>query len=125
MLTTNESQALVALVDTRNVAYDGLTPELKTAIDALEHKKMVEVKDSLVNASSQGVTLVKIYKSGLDFSVMFRRLSFRTITKLMHSGFEKCFDDGIHLNVIFKNMPDEQLSLIEKEIEIAREAKTQ
>jgi hypothetical protein len=122
MLSTNESQALIALVDTRNVGYEQLNPELKNAIDALQQKKMVEIKDGLVNASAQGVTLVKIFKSGLDFSVLFKRLSFRTITKLMHTGFEKCLNDGIHLNVIFRNMSNEQVDLIEKEIELAREA---
>jgi hypothetical protein len=122
MLSTNESQALIALVDTRNVAYEQLNPELKSAIDALQHKKMVEIKDGIVNASAQGVTLVKIFKSGLDFSVLFRRLSFRTITKLMHTGFEKCLNDGIHLNVIFRNMSPEQVEQIEKEIDLSREA---
>ena len=122
MLSTNESQALVALVDTRNVAYEQLSPELKGAIDTLAVKKMVEVEEGMVNASAQGVTLVKIFKSGLDFSVLFKRLSFRTITKLMHTGFEKCLTDGIHLNVIFKNMPEEQLASIEAEIAIARGA---
>lgn len=122
MLTTNEGQALIALVDTRNVAYEQLNPELKGAIDSLVVKKMVEIEEGFVNASAQGVTLVKIFKSGLDFSVLFKRLSFRTITKLMHTGFEKCLTDGIHLNVIFKNMPEEQLALIEAEIAIARGA---
>jgi hypothetical protein len=124
MLTTAESQALIGIVDNRNVPYATLNDEWKVAIDALTLKHMVEVKDGLVNASAQGVTLVKIFKSGLDFSIMYKRLPFRIITKLLHLGFNKCFEDGIHLNVIFKNMPDEQLQIIEKEIEIARQAKT-
>jgi hypothetical protein len=123
MLTTNEAQALIALVDTRNVGYEQLAPELKSAIDSLQHKNMVEIEGGLVNASAQGVTNTKIYKSGLDFSVMFKRLSFRTITKLMHTGFEKCLNDGIHLNVIFKNMSPEQLDRIKQEIQIAEDSK--
>ena len=124
MLSTHESQALLALSDTRNVDYETLTPELKAAMDSLEIKKMVTKENGIINATAQGITLVKIFKSGLDFKVLFRRLSFRTITKLMHSGFDKCLSDGIHLNVIFRNMPSSKLEAIKQEIALAEEAKT-
>ena len=124
MLNTAESQALIGIVDNRNVPYETLNNDWKEAVDALKDKRMVEVKNGLVNASSDGVTLVKIFKSGLDFNTMLRRIPFRTFTKLLYLSFNKCAEDGVHLNVIFKNMPQSQLDMIKQEISLAEQAKT-
>lgn len=124
MLTSEQAQALLFVVDNRDIAHSSLNEETANLIDQLEARRMVKVTNGKVSAEPHALKLVEVYKSGLNFDTLYRRMSFKSTTKLMHKGFEKCFSEGVHLNVIFRNMSQEHLDILKQEIKIAEEARS-
>lgn len=80
-------------------------------------------EEGLLKPTTKAITNVKVFTSGLDFDLLLYRLNFKSITRLFYLTIQKAFKDGIHLNVVFKNMEQEELDRLQIELDIAKEKK--
>jgi hypothetical protein len=74
-------------------------------------------------ATKEGVSLVKIALSGLDFSELLKRQNNSAVVRLAHVLIQEMFKRNIHLNVVFKNLKEEDLEKVQAEINEARSKK--
>ena len=111
MLTTQELQALSTIHDQedRFIRRTELQETEVATIEGLIKKRLIEPSEdnSRLYLSKKGSTLIVSAKSQLNFSIMLDRMNNQEKTNLFFRLLDKCKEAKIHLNALFKNLPEQ------------------
>jgi hypothetical protein len=118
-LSTKEIILLAIVQDERNINENQLTSQQQEVAKALVEKQFLQEEEGTIRCSPVGENLIRIAKSGLNFNVLTSRMSNNALIKLADGLLKNGKERGIHWNVIFKQMSDEERQYLLDEMDIA------
>jgi len=128
-LEISQIQLLAAIVELGAIAVEKFESD-KMIEDAhqLVQKNMLVEHDGHLSATTRGSELIRVATSGMEFKSMIPQMKFITLTSLTHRLFEHFVSSGFHINVILKNLKEDEFEYFVRELEEAiekRKAKTE
>ena len=125
MITANQLQLLVTICDMSGAKESTLPdkPVFQESLKVLLHKKLLILENGIVNPTAKGKLCVEAARSEMNFTQILNKMNHRMLINLWHRLIEVSIKRGVHLNVAFKNLEDDNMHYLISEMNRAIESK--
>jgi hypothetical protein len=120
MLSSPELMLLITLNDTVSTPESKIPDHLQPIAKQLLERNLLKLTKGILYPSKKAKLLIRTAKNENKFRRILPMMNFRMIANLWHRLIEYCMSSGFHLNVVLKNVNEEGLLYISKELEEAK-----